>query len=193
MKNSLEILYPSIKTLKPSPHTARQHNRHQRRKLTGLLKRFGQVMPIIVDENYAIVDGHAVYETMVELGYDEIAVVVVANRTEAEIRALRLALNRICQDTQWDAPKLKAEFEALIALSFDLDLTGFDAVEIDMALSIDAPAGNTVEEIAADHVEPQPGPTVTQPGDVWNLGRHLSLAVMPAIPIIFVRSSATRR
>jgi DNA modification methylase len=173
VKNSLEILYPAISAVKPSPHAARQHNRHQRHKLLSLLKKFGQVTPIIVDENYAIVDGHAVYEAMLELGYDEIAVIVVANRTEAEIRALRLALNRISQDTQWDAPKLKAEFEALIALSFDLDLTGFGAVEIDMALSIDAPAGNTVEEVAAADVEPQNGPTVTQPGDIWHLGRHV--------------------
>ena len=173
MKNSIEILYPLISAIKPSPRAARQHNQHQRRKLKSLPTKFGQVTPIIVDENYVIVDGHAVYETMRELGYDEIAVVVVANRTEAEIRALRLALNRVTQDTQWDAPKLQAEFEALIALSFDLDLTGLDAVEVDMALSIDAPIGNTVEEVAAAEVEPQVGPTVTQQGDVWHLGRHV--------------------
>jgi DNA modification methylase len=173
MKNSLEILYLPIKAVKPSPHAARQHNQHQRRKLKRLLKKFGQVTSIIVDENHFIIDGHAVHEMMVELGYDEIAVVVVANRTEAEVRALRLALNRIGLDTQWDAPKLKAEFEALIALSFDLNLTAFYAVEIDMALSIDAPTGNTVEEVAAAVVEAQNGPTVTQPGDIWRLGRHV--------------------
>ena len=99
MKNSLEVLYPSITTVKPSPHAARQHNRVQRRKLNSLIAKFGQVTPIIVDENYVIVDGHAVYEALLELGYDQIAVIVVANRTEAEIRALRLALNRIGQDT----------------------------------------------------------------------------------------------
>lgn len=173
MKNSLDVLYPSITTVKPSPHSARQHSRAQRRKLNLLITKFGQVTPIIVDENYVIVDGHAVYEALVELGHDQIAVVVVANRSEAEIRALRLALNRIGQDTQWDAPKLKAEFEALIALSFELDLTGFDAVEIDMALSIDFPTGNMVEEVAAADVDPQAGPTVVQPGDVWHLGRHI--------------------
>lgn len=171
VKNSLEILYPSAKALKPSPHAIRQHNLHQKWKLKSLLSKFGQVTPIIVDENYTIVDGHAVYETMLELGYNEIAVVVVANRAEAEIRALRLALNRISQDTQWDAPKLKAEFEALITLGFELDLTGFDTIEIDMALSIDAPTGNTVEEVA--DVEPKNEPTVTQPGDIWHLGRHV--------------------
>lgn len=131
------------------------------------------MVPIIVDGNHTIVDGHAVYETMVELGYDEIAVVVVANRTEAEIRALRLALNRISQDTQWDDSKLKIEFEALVSLGFDMDLTAFEALEIDMALSIDAPAANTVEEVAAADVEPQSGPTVTQLGDIWHLGRHV--------------------
>jgi len=173
VKNSLEILYPPISAVKPSPHASRQHNRHQRRKLKSLLTKFGQVTPIIVDETYVIVDGHAVYETMVELGYDAIAVVVVANRAEAEIRTLRLALNRICQDTKWDDTKLKIEIEALLSLGFDVDLTAFDAVEIDMTLSIDTPAGNTVEEVAVADVESQPGPTVTQPGDIWHLGRHV--------------------
>jgi hypothetical protein len=173
VNNSIEILYPPISAVKPSPHAARQHNRHQRRKLKRLLTKFGQVTPIIVDENYVIVDGHAVCEALVELGYEEIAVIVVQNRNEADIRALRLALNRLSQDTKWDDAKLRAEFEALLNFGFDLDLTAFDAVEVDMTLSIDTPTGNTVEEVAAADVEPQAGPTVTQPGDIWRLGRHV--------------------
>ena len=60
------------------------------------------------------------YDTMRELGYDEIAVIVVQNRSEAEIRALRLALNRIGEAARWDNTKLKHEFEYLLQLGFDL-------------------------------------------------------------------------
>lgn len=120
-----------------------------------------------------IVDGHAVHAALQELGYDEVQVVVVHNRTDAEIRALRLALNRLGEDSKWDAAKLKGEFDALMSLGFDLELTCFDAVEIDMALSIDAPAGDAVEEVGAADIEPQAGPAVSKLVDIWCLDRHI--------------------
>lgn len=107
MKNSLQIQYLSMGAVKPSPHAARDHSASQRRKLKNLLQKFGQIAPIILDANRQIVDGHAVYETLRDLGHDEIAVVVVENRTDAEIRALRLALNRISEDTTWNEKDLQ--------------------------------------------------------------------------------------
>ncbi|MFX6201987.1 hypothetical protein ABTF50_21540, partial [Acinetobacter baumannii] len=77
-----------------------------------------------------LIDGHAVFDTLVELGHEEIAVVQLENRSEPEIRALRLALNRVAQDAVWDDAKLRGEFEYLINVGFDLDLSGFDVVEI---------------------------------------------------------------
>lgn len=173
MQNSPESIYLPIAAVRPSPHAARNHNQAQRRKLRSLVEKYGQVVPIIVDANHEIVDGHAVHAVLQELGYDEVQAVVVHNRTEAEIRALRLALNRIGEDTQWDTAKLKGEFEALTNLGFDLDLTGFDAVHIDMTLAIDEPAADAVEEVVAADVEPQAGLTVSKVGDVWRLGRHV--------------------
>lgn len=172
-KNSLEIVYLNATAIKPSPHAARQHSAAQRRKLKNLLQKFGQVVPIIIDVNNEIVDGHAVYETLLDLGHDEIAVTIVENRTDAEIRALRLALNRVAQDAVWDDAKLRGEFEYLINVGFDLDLSGFDAVEIDMVLSIDAPTANTVEEEALDALAPVVGPSAAKPGDVFHLGNHV--------------------
>jgi len=173
MKNSLQIQYLSIGAVMPSPHAAREHSASQRRKLKNLLQKFGQVVPIIIDVNNEIVDGHAVHETLRDLGHDEIAVVIVENRTDAEIRALRLALNRVTQDAVWDDAKLRGEFEFLISVGFDLDLSGFDTLEIDMALAIDAPTANTIEEEALDDLAPAAGPSAAKPGDVFRLGGHL--------------------
>lgn len=173
MKNSMQIQYLPIAAIKPSSHAARQHSSAQRRKLKSLLQKFGQVVPIIIDTYHEIVDGHAVHGALRDLGHDEIAVVVVENRSEAEIRALRLALNRVAEDAVWDDAKLRGEFEYLISVGFELDLSGFEAVEIDMALAIDAPAANVVEEEMAEEATPVEGQTVTQPGDVFHLGPHI--------------------
>jgi DNA modification methylase len=172
MKNSLQIQYLPSAAVVPSPHATREHGVGQRRKLKNLLQKFGQVAPIIIDANNEIVDGHAVFETLRDLGHDEIAVVVVDNRTDAEIRALRLALNRIAEDATWSGKKLKEELQGLVSLGFDLDLTGFDSVEIDMALSIDEPGQEAADDLALANL-PQCGATVTKPGDVWRLDRHI--------------------
>lgn len=173
LKNALEIIYLPATAVKPSPHAARQHSRAQHRKLKSILIRFGQVVPLPLDaETGTLIDGHAVFDTLVELGHDEIAVVRLENRSEAEVRALRLALNRVGQDAVWDDAKLRGEFEYLLSIGFDLDLSGFEAVEIDMALSIDTPTAAVVEEEVAEDIVPAKGPTVARLGDIFHLGLH---------------------
>lgn len=173
-KNSLEIVYLNATAIKPSPHAARQHSAAQRRKLKTILRQFGQVVPLPLDATTGtLIDGHAVFDTLVELGHAEIAVVVVENRSEAEIRALRLALNRAAQDAVWDDAKLRGEFEYLISVGFDCDLSGFDQLEIDMVLQIDAPTANIVEEETLDDLAPAAGPSAAKPGDVFRLGDHV--------------------
>jgi len=109
-KNSLEVIYLPATAIKPSPHAARRHSRAQRRKLKAIIRHFGQVVPLVWDgATETLVDGHAVFDALVELGYDEIAVVRLENHSEAEVRALRLALNRAAQDTVWDDAKLRGE------------------------------------------------------------------------------------
>jgi hypothetical protein len=165
MRNALHIAHLSIKEVKPYGGYARVHNGKQRRKLLALLRKFGQVTPIIVD-------GHAVHICLQELGYDEVAVVVAKSHDATETRALRLALNRLPRESGWDEGALRAEFRELLNLGFEMDLTGFDAVEIDTALAIDEPGVGAVEAEAAKDLAPSFAPMVTR-GDVYILGRHV--------------------
>jgi DNA modification methylase len=159
-----------IDAVKPYPGRARTHNAKQITKLANLIRHYGQVAPIIVDGDNVIVDGHAVWEVMNALGYDGIAVVVIANRNDHEIKALRLALNRIASDAGWDKEGLRADFELFVSIGFDLELTGFDAVEIDAFLDVDVPKLNVVEDEEQIPVPQQPA--VSAVGDVWICGRH---------------------
>src|SRR5262249_13184730 len=95
------------------PSHSRSHGKRQTEKLKKRIRHFGQVVPIIVDCQGIIVDGHAVWKAMAELGAGEIAAVVVTNRTDPEIKALRLALNRIPRDAAWDDERLRDELENL--------------------------------------------------------------------------------
>jgi hypothetical protein len=156
--------------IKPYPGHARNHNKRQIEKLKKLIRHFGQVVPIVVDRDGVIIDGHAVWTAMCELGSGEITAVVVANRTDPEIKALRLALNRIPRDTAWDDERLREDLEQLVSLSFDLDLTGFDAVEIDHLLEVDVPKLNLAED--GEQIAAPRKPAISTVGDIWICGRH---------------------
>jgi DNA modification methylase len=172
MRNDIEIERVSIALLKPYAKTLRNHNVKKRRKLVSLLRRFGQALPILIDETHQIIDGHAVVDALKELGSTDVAAIFVRNRTPEEIRALRLAVNRIAEEAEWDQSNLRDEFRELLELGFDVELTGFDAVEIDMALDIESPTSSNVEETEVEDVEPK-GNAVVIEGDVWRLGAHL--------------------
>jgi hypothetical protein len=170
IRNSTEWQSFPIDRVKPYPGHARSHNKRQIEKLKQLIRHFGQVIPAVVDSDGVIVDGHAVWRAMRELGSGEIAVVVVANRTDPEIKALRLALNRIPTDAAWDNDRLREELEKLVSLSFDLELTGFDAVEIDHLLEVDVPKLNVTED--SEQIPGLQNLAITAVGDIWTCGRH---------------------
>ena len=169
LRNSTEWQSVPIDTIKPYARHARRHSKRTIEKIKKIIGRYGQVAPIIVDPAHVIVDGHAVWQAMRELDAGEIAVVVVSGRSDPEVKALRLALNRLPQEAGWNKDSLREEFEELVALSFDLDLTGFDAVEIDHVLDADDPKLNAVDD---DNIPQCEDKAVSAVGDVWICGPH---------------------
>ena len=169
--NALRIEYLPIGSVKPHERELRKHSKAQLAKACKLIKRYGQVLPILVlREGYVIVDGTLRWKAMQECGYDQIAVVIAANRDPAEIKALRLALNRLAEDSVWNKPELALEFRELLELNYDLELTGFDEVEVEAILSIGndlpLPEANPLEGVDPD------APTVSRLGDLWTTGEH---------------------
>ena len=131
LRNSRMVELVAISDLVVSAHNARHHPRLQLQKLAKLIARFGIVVPVLIDETNTILDGHGVVEAAKLNGATEVPVLRVENLSEAEKRALRLALNRISEDGDWDREKLAAELHFLIDEKFDLALTSFEVSEID--------------------------------------------------------------
>jgi hypothetical protein len=166
----LEIIWRDPSSLKDHEGHARRHSHQQIRKLARSIEEFGIVLPVLVDGSSVIIAGHALVAAAKWLELPEIPVTEIRHLSDTQVRALRLALNRLGEDGKWDEDKLRLEFETLIVLSPALELTstGFETAEIDRLLIV---AGEDDEEA----LPPLPDVPVSGPGDLWRLGPHLLL------------------
>ena len=128
------------------------------------------MIPLIVDPNGEVVDGHLRLQCLKALGYQTVPTVTVRTNNPADIKAMRLAFNRIPLDAGWDKQKLRDELKYLIDVDYDLSLTAFDMPEIDRLIEIDTPSIGVVEG-ADEAVTPQ-RPAVSKAGDIIVCGRH---------------------
>ena len=83
---------------RPLGREIRKHPPHQLRKLAESLKRFGFVLPILIDPEGRVVAGWALVMAARQLGLEAVPAVTVADLPDAELRSLRIALNRIAED-----------------------------------------------------------------------------------------------
>lgn len=87
------------------------------------IEEFGFKNPIIVDENNVIISGHTRRLAAIELGLKTVPVVIASDLTEEQVRAFRLADNRVASFSTWDEDKLKEEIAEIDKI--DLSVFGF--------------------------------------------------------------------
>jgi ParB-like chromosome segregation protein Spo0J len=105
------------------------------------LKEYGWQQPIVVDSEMVVVVGHTRLLAAQQLGFEKVPVHIAADLSPQQIKAYRLADNRVGENAEWDMDLLKIEFDDLEADGFDLDLTGFSAGEISVDFDDDVAAG----------------------------------------------------
>ncbi len=142
------------------------------------LKEFGWRQPLVVDAEGVIVVGHTRYKAALKLGMETVPVHVAVGLTNAQLKAYRIADNQTAQLSGWDDDKLPLELMALQELGFDLNLTGFSGDELLRLLDSDSNAG----QADADDVPAPPDEAITQPGDLWQLGKHRLLCADSSSP-----------
>ena len=120
----------SIETNKIIPYINNPRKNLNVDKVAGSIKEFGFQQPIVVDKSYTIIVGHTRFEAAKKLGLKEIPV-QIADLTETQAKAYRIADNRLSEDASWDTKLLNLEFNDLLSKEFDLDLLGFTNDEID--------------------------------------------------------------
>jgi DNA modification methylase len=166
---ALKVERMPIDALKPATRRVRRADAAQVERVIASIRQFGICAPVLISSERQIVHGHAVWEAARQLGISEISCALVDHLSEAEQRALAIALNRLSERGQWDFEILQHEFRELGASIDDLAVMGFELPEIDVILM--GPVIETPEQEAA--AIPIVGPiAVSQPGDVWRLGDH---------------------
>ena len=100
-------------------------------KVAGSIREFGFRQPIVVDPEMVVVVGHTRLEAARTLGLAEVPVHVAEGLSSAQLKAYRLADNRLHEEAEWDKELLGCELLELKELDFDLELTGFDKSEIE--------------------------------------------------------------
>ena len=122
MKAVQKVEFVRIEDLKPYALNARKHPKKQIEVLAEAIKKFGFVVPIVVDKDNNIIAGHGRYEALKKLKYDKVPVVRAEWLSEKEVQALRILDNRIHDMSGWDYDMLKVDLSTLdeeFKLSFD--------------------------------------------------------------------------
>lgn len=168
---NIAIRYLPPSDLKPYPAELRKHTGKKLKKLRKSIAHFDVMMPILIDAQGAIIDGHARLAVALQDRLERVPTISAEGLSETEVKALRLAMNRLQDEATWQPKALKLEFQSLLAFEIDLDLTGFDAYEIDMTQDVAPAAPGDIEELSTGELNTEK-PPVTQAGDIFRLGEH---------------------
>lgn len=96
------------------------------------IRRFGFKVPVVIDSSNVIVAGHTRLKAAKQLGMDTIPCVVADDLSPEEIRAFRLADNKVAEKSKWDADLLTEELEGITDIdmsAFDFDIPGEEETE----------------------------------------------------------------
>lgn len=114
----------------PYVRNQKKHPEEQIKKIMASIKEFGFKQPVIVDEENVIVVGHGRVLASERLGIEKIPCVVTDDLTEAQIKAYRIADNKL-NESEWDMEMLAVDIQEIIDLGLEAELTGFESEDIE--------------------------------------------------------------
>jgi site-specific DNA-methyltransferase (adenine-specific) len=160
----MQIYQRPLTDIKPYEKNPRQ--KYDIKKVADSIKEFGFQQPIVVDRAGVIIVGHGRYQASKSLGLETVPV-IIADLPPEKAKAYRIADNKTNEYSDWDIGLLQQEFTDLLDINYDLELTGFDADELEK-LIVGEKEGLTDE----DAVPETPEEPKAQLGDIYKLGEH---------------------
>lgn len=156
----MDIREINIDQLIPYSNNPR-HNDSAVEAVVNSIKEFGFKVPIVVDKNNVIVAGHTRIKAAKKLGMEQVPCVIADDLTPSQVKAFRLADNKVAELATWNLEMLEQELDELAELDIDMTGLGFefkpDAEEDDF----------DPDEVLGEMEVPG-----TNPGDIYILGRH---------------------
>ena len=94
------------------------------------IEQFGFKVPIVIDADNVIVAGHTRYKAAQKLHLEFVPCIVADDLTPAQVKAFRLADNKVSELAAWDDALLLDELDGLDLFNFDMADFGFDTSKI---------------------------------------------------------------
>lgn len=153
----MDVIEKKLKDIKPYEKNPRK-NDSAVDAVANSIREFGFKVPVVVDKDGVIVCGHTRYKAAKKLGLKTVPCVIADDLTDEQIKAYRLADNKVSELAEWDIDLLGEELDGI----FDIDMSdfGFDLSEDEEEIEV-------IEDEVPEEVEP-----VAKQGDIWQLGRH---------------------
>lgn len=133
----MNIIEINLNELKPYENNPR-NNDEAVEPVANSIKEFGFKVPIVIDKDKIIIAGHTRYKAAKKLGLDKVPCIIADDLNEEQIRAFRLADNKVSEIATWDYNSLNFELENIIDIdmtSFDFDMSGItDTFDTDFEL-----------------------------------------------------------
>lgn len=131
----MEVVTKSIHELIPYEKNARKNDKAVP-LVAKSIEQFGFKVPIVIDRNNVIVCGHTRYKAAHALGVEEVPCIIADDLTDQQIKAYRLADNKVAEVSKWDKGILSLEMNEI----FDFDMSDFgfeiadpvDTVEVEL-------------------------------------------------------------
>lgn len=158
----MKIVEKKVDALKPYEQNPRI-NDNAVESVAASIREFGFKVPIVIDKDNVIVAGHTRHKAAKLLGLEKVPCIVADDLTPEQIKAFRLADNKVGELATWDTKLEFLELSELDKIGFDMSVYGFDPIQ-------NTDRGEIVEDAA-----PEPdttNPAITKRGDIWQLGRH---------------------
>lgn len=106
----MEIIQKNIEELKPYKNNPR-HNDMAVDAVANSIKEFGFKVPIIIDKNDEIIAGHTRLKAAKQLGLKEVPCIIADDLSDEQIKAFRLADNKVAELADWDLSLLESELK----------------------------------------------------------------------------------
>lgn len=149
----MKVEAKSIDEIKPYENNPRD-NDDAVDAVANSIKEFGWQQPIVVDKDNVIIVGHTRYKAAKKLGMDKVPVVVASKLTPEQVKAYRLADNKVGELADWNLPKLNIELDDIN----DIDMSDFgfdenfdDNIEENNSFGVES---NSVSNNAEQNYEP---------------------------------------
>ena len=167
LHDNIEKVEPS--EIIPYSNNPKSHPEEQVDKIASSIKNYGFVQPIVVDQDNEVIIGHGRLQAAKKLDLEKVPVIKHEDLTESEIKALRLADNRIAE-SEWEDEKLAVELEQLTESDdYEELIHGFN--EDEMSEYLDS-LTNEEDLEEPDTEDPEQVETDIQEGEVFKLGEH---------------------